>query len=358
MPVQVGIVGLANAGKSTLFNALCGGGAQVDSYPYTTTSPNIGMARVPDSDLDRLVARTRPKSVVQATLRVVDIAGLSGNAGGDSLGGKFLGQMREMDALLLTLRAFEAGVPNPQETLDPVRDLESIETELLLADLETVRRRMEDAEKQARSNKPGGERLPLLRMLDQALGAGRPARSLTVNDEQAAQLREMELLTTRPVVYVVNTEEGASDAVSPALAERARSEGALVVAASARIEAELAELSPEEAAAFRADMGEGRSALESVVRACYEALGLITFYTSGDKEARAWPIPAGISARRAAGEVHTDIERGFIRAEVMNLDDLLSAGSFDSAKAKGQMRLEGKDYIVQDKDVVYFRFNV
>jgi len=339
--MKVGIVGLPNAGKSTLFNALARGGAEAAEYPFTTVDPNVAVVPVPDRRLQRLGEVLGIERRVPEHLEVVDIAGLvRGAHKGEGLGNRFLGHIRDVDAVVHLVRVFEhPQVAHPQGAVDPEQDLSAIETELLLADLESAERRLEGATKAARSgDRVAAAERELWERTVADLSAGRPAPP------------EVDLLTSKPTVIVANVGEG--DALPPALAER----GAIAVCA--RDEAELAELEPEEADAMRADLGLAQGALESVVRETFRVLGLITFFTAvGGNEIRARSLPRGSTAHDAAGRVHTDMQRGFARAEVIGWEDLVAAGSFAAARDAGKLRTEGRDYVVADGDVVTIRFS-
>jgi len=339
--MKVGIVGLPNAGKSTLFNALARGGAEAAEYPFTTVDPNVAVVPVPDQRLQRLGEVLGIERRIPEQLEVVDIAGLvRGAHQGEGLGNRFLGHIRDVNAVLNLVRVFEhPQVAHPQGAVDPEQDLSAIETELLLADLESAERRLEGATKAARSG-------------DRAAAAERELWERTVADLSAGRPAppEADLLTSKPTVIVANVGEG--DALPPALAER----GAIAVCA--RDEAELAELESEEADAMRADLGLAHGALESVVRETFRVLGLITFFTAvGGNEIRARSLPRGSTAHDAAGRVHTDMQRGFARAEVIGWEDLVAAGSFAAARDAGKLRTEGRDYVVADGDVVTIRFS-
>jgi GTP-binding protein YchF len=357
--VRIGIVGLPNAGKSTLFNALTRAAAPTGDYPFTTIEPNVAIVAVPDERLDRLAATLRSSEVVHETIEFSDIAGLvRGASQGEGLGNQFLAAIRETDAICHVVRAHgTTGVPHPGGRIDPLEDVELIETELLAADLEQAERRLGRIEKQARSGDAEAiaERDWLAAVVD-ALGAGTPVREVPVPAAAADAPRKLHALTAKPVLYVVNVDEG-SDEVPDAVAAHARSAEAKAVAISARIEAELSELGDAEAEAqMRAELGIGESGLERVIHAAWELLGLISFFT-GDagKEAMARSLPAGASAYDAAGRVHTDIQRGFVRAEVIGWRELVDAGGYAGARDRGLLRIEGRDYVVQDGDVITIR---
>ncbi|MHB8719377.1 MAG: redox-regulated ATPase YchF [Candidatus Dormibacteria bacterium] len=361
MSLSVGIVGLPNAGKSTLFNALTRAQAQVGSYPFTTIEPNTGVVAVPDRRLERLAELFSPPRVIPATVTFTDIAGLvRGASRGEGLGNKFLGHIRECDAVALVVRAFEdPDITHVEGGIDPVRDIDVIELELQLADLETVGRRLERTEKSARVQKQkSGDLIALLERVRAHLDAGSPVRTMQLSANERAELRDLWLLSATPLVVVVNSGEDGSLEVPPPIAERAARSGGDAVAISARIEAELAELEAEDRAAFLADMGAGEPGLDRLAKHAYGLLDLITFFTAGDKEVRAWELRSGSTAVEAAGSIHTDFARGFIRAEVCDVEDLLAAGSYAALRDAGKQRVEGRDYVMRDGDVVHIRFNV
>jgi GTP-binding protein YchF len=353
--VKIGIVGMPNAGKSTLFNALTSGGAQTGDYPFTTVEPNTAIATVPDERLFELADALGSSKRIPETIEFNDIAGLvRGAAEGEGLGNKFLAAIRETDAICHVVRCHgDAGVPHPDGSIDPVRDAEVIEAELLLADLEQAEHRLERVVKQARSgDKEAVAERDWLERVVAALGAGEPVRSVPVPDLAAAGPRQLGALTSKPVLFVANVTEGEVE-VPAALAAHAAATGAGVVAVSARVENELAELDPAESAEMRAELGVGETGLARLVRAAYDLLGLITFFTAAkDKEAVARALRNGESAWDAAGKVHGEIQAGFVRAEVIRWDELVAAGSYAAATDKGLLRTEGRDYVVRDGDVI------
>jgi GTP-binding protein YchF len=369
-----GLVGLPNAGKSTLFRAITAAPAEIAPYPFTTIAPNVGVARVPDPRLDAIAALTKPKRVVPAAVEVVDIAGLVRNAHkGEGLGNQFLARIREVDALLHVVRCFHGDAAHVEGSVDPLRDIEIVETELLLADLAAVERSRAQVAPRARTgDREAKEQEAALARLEAHLSAGRPARTCPPPTEgpppagrphpsdepPSAGAGRRHLLTARPVLYVANLseDEGASSPCLAAIARHAAAQGAAVVGLSARLEMELAELPEPEAAEFLASLGFSERGVPRLIRACESLLGLRTFFSTASDEVRAWPVPAGTRAPQAAGRIHTDMERGFIRAEVVAYQDLVACGSLAAARERGLIRLEGKEYEIQDGDVVTFRF--
>jgi len=360
--LSVGIVGLPNAGKSTLFNALTQAGAVVANYPFTTIDPNTGVVPVPDARLDHLAGLMRQRKVIAATVSFTDIAGLvRGASRGEGLGNRFLGHIREADAVALVVRAFEdPDVSHVEGRIDPVSDVDVIELELQLADLETVTRRLERTQKTARVQKEKElQTIALLTRIRDQLDAGRSVRTMPLDAEQSAAIRDLWLLTAKPLLVLANVSEAAAAASPPAeVVNRAAVAGGETLSVSARIESELLSLTPEDRAAFLADLGLDEPGLNRVARASYRLLRLITFFTAGENEVRAWTLEEGATALDAAGAVHTDMARGFIRAEVMDVADLLACGSYQAVREAGRQRLEGRDYPVRDGDVVHVRFNI
>jgi GTP-binding protein YchF len=363
MSLQCGIVGLLNVGKSTLFNALTKAGIAAENYPFCTIEPNVGVVEVPDPRLARLAAIDKPLKVIPAIVEFVDIAGLvAGASKGEGLGNQFLANIRETHAIANVVRCFEDGnVIHVNNKVDPVSDIEVIHTELALADMQSIEKAKHRFGKTLRSgDKEAMKMVPLLERVEKALDGLHPVRAMGLTADEMAMLQPLQLLTAKPALYIANVgEHGFKD--NPLLErvkEYAAKEKAPVVAVSAKLEAEIADLSAEEKEMFLADMGMTEPGLDRVIHATYDLLGLQTYFTAGEKEVRAWTIHKGDTAPQAAGAIHTDFEKGFIRAEVIAYDDYIRLGGEAKAKEAGKMRLEGKEYIVQDGDVMHFRFNV
>lgn len=365
MALKCGIVGLPNVGKSTLFNCLSNAKAQSANFPFCTIEPNVGVITVPDERLNKLAELVKPERVVPTTIEIVDIAGLvKGASKGEGLGNQFLGNIRETNAIIHVLRCFDDGnVVHVDGSVDPVRDKEVIDTELQLKDLESVEKNINTVQRAAKSgDKDAAKKLALLERLKTALEQGKSARVVTPDEADVPFMRELQLLTAKPVLYLCNVDEGAVvtgnahvEAVKTAVAE----EDAEVIVLGAGIEADIAGLDTyEERQMFLEDLGLQEPGVAKLIKAAYRLLNLQTYFTAGEKEVRAWTVKKGATAPQAAGVIHTDFEKGFIRAEVIGYDDFVTLGSEAAVKEAGKMRVEGKEYIVQDGDVMHFRFNV
>lgn len=362
--MKLGVVGLPNVGKSTLFNAITKAGAESANYPFCTIEPNVGTVAVPDERLDKLAALYNSKKVTPTFLEFVDIAGLvKGASHGEGLGNKFLSHIREVDAIVHVVRCFDnENITHVDGSVDPVRDIETINLELIFADMESLSKRIA----KARSSAKGGDKkfvkeAEFLEGIYNELESGKPIRMMTFNDEEQEYVNSLFLLTTKPVIYCANISEdeiGTENNYVKAVKEYVKSENAEVIVLSARIEEELAGLDNDERAMFAEELGITESGLDKLVSACYKLLGLISYLTAGEKETRAWTIEKGTKAPQAAGKIHSDFEKGFIRAEIVDYKTLLELGSYNNAKEKGKVRSEGKEYVIQDGDVVLFRFNV